>query len=193
MPFRHKLTDQERANLLTWAAEGYGHTQIANLLGNKISKQRVEQICKKHRINATTIKRQKRQQELENRMFRKWGPRWKDQEWRKTAIYKAMKEKFKIKKANSVRRGIDFTVDFCDVEFPTHCPVFGIELDYFTDQGFQDNSPSFDRIDTTKGYIKGNVSIISMKANRIKNNGTAKEHRLIADFIDSVLQRPLEG
>lgn len=39
-------------------------------------------------------------------------------------------------------------------------------------------SPSIDRIDSSKGYIKGNVAIVSHRANSIKNN--ASELELIA-------------
>ena len=41
-------------------------------------------------------------------------------------------------------------------------------------------SYSLDRIDNKKGYVKGNVAVMSYKANRLKNDGTAVEHELIA-------------
>jgi hypothetical protein len=63
------------------------------------------------------------------------------------------------------------------------CPVFGLELDWFA-EARKENSPSFDRVDPKLGYIKGNVQIISARANRIKNDGTAEEHRLIAAYMD---------
>ena len=61
--------------------------------------------------------------------------------------------------------------------------LLGIELDYFAEVR-KEASASFDRVDNTKGYIPGNVLVISWRANRIKNDGTAQEHRQIADFID---------
>ncbi len=193
MPYRYTITVEERANLLDWAKEGLGYTEIAKRLNNKISKQRVEQICKKHKIRATAIKRAKKQELFEAKMVAKWGSRWKDMEYRKSFIYTAMREKFRAKKANSIRVGKEFTVEFGDIDFPTHCPILGIELNYFNEEGYLDDSPSFDRINPALGYVKGNVAIISMRANRIKNNGTAEEHQKIADFMRSALLPQPEG
>ena len=49
------------------------------------------------------------------------------------------------------------------------CPVLGIPLELGT-RHFHDNAPSIDRIDNEKGYIPGNVWIISHKANRMKKD-----------------------
>ena len=95
-----------------------------------------------------------------------------------------MKEKFRNKKGN--KYGWEWTIEFGDLEFPSHCPVLGLELDYFTEgKGRLENSVSFDRVDPTKGYVKGNVIVMSWRANRIKNDGTFQEHQLIADFMRS--------
>ena len=178
-----KLTDSDIDNIKVWAKEGFGLTEIANKLENKVSRQRIKQITEKFSINAFANKKIKRQKELNDRMFQKWGPKWNDQEWRKSAIYAAMREKFKNKKAHCYKH--EFSISFGDLVFPTHCPILGIELDYFSQDGRQENSPSFDRIDPLKGYIKGNVAVISWRANRIKNDGTAEEHEKIAKFMRS--------
>ncbi len=62
------------------------------------------------------------------------------------------------------------------------CPILGIPL-YISDGGASDNSPSLDRMNNDKGYVKGNVLVCSWKANKIKQHGTAEEHRKIADFL----------
>ena len=93
-----------------------------------------------------------------------------------------MSDKFRAKKYNAISAGIEWDIDFGDLEFPVTCPVLGIEIDYWADTR-QENSVSFDRIDSTKGYVKGNVLIMSWRANRIKNDGTAEEHKKIYEFM----------
>jgi len=85
------------------------------------------------------------------------------------------------------RMGIEANIDFSDVMIPAVCPILGISLSKGPGH-LHDWSPTLDRIDPTKGYIKGNVAVISHKANRIKNNGTAEEHLKIANWMDSMLQ-----
>lgn len=73
-----------------------------------------------------------------------------------------------------------------ELVLPDVCPVLGIPLNYAGTghMGFsrQENSPSIDRIDSSKGYEKDNMVIISWRANRIKNNGTAEEHKKIWEY-----------
>jgi hypothetical protein len=185
-PHWKKLTTEERSQVIEWGKDGVGITEIAKRLGNKITRQRVKQILDNAKIPVTEIKRAKNRKAHNDRMFQKWGPKWQDKEWRRSAIYDAMREKFRNKKAHSY--GVEFSIEFGDVIFPTHCPILGTELNYFA-EGRDENSPSFDRIDPKKGYVKGNVAIISLRANRIKNDGTAEEHQKIADFINSALQQ----
>jgi hypothetical protein len=103
----------------------------------------------------------------------------------------ALKHNIDAFKIQQTRKNKEYTdkmfaknIEFGDLEFPSHCPVLGLELDYFTEgKGRLENSVSFDRVDPTKGYIKGNVIVMSWRANRIKNDGTAQEHQQIATFM----------
>lgn len=75
-------------------------------------------------------------------------------------------------------RGIEFNITAEDVpDFPSHCPVLGIPLLFIQRDkgGWYDDNPSIDRIDPTKGYIKGNIRVISNRANRLKCNATLEE------------------
>lgn len=79
----------------------------------------------------------------------------------------------------------EFTITAADLTLPATCPILGIPLRKSRQSklGPKDDSFSLDRIDSTKGYIPGNVAIISWRANRLKNNGTAAEHARIAVWI----------
>lgn len=89
------------------------------------------------------------------------------------------------------KKGFEHNIDLSDIFIPERCPLLDIPLAVGTECA-TDNSPSLDRIDPSKGYIKGNVWVISNKANSIKNNATPKELILIAnrlaDFIKDGLQ-----
>jgi hypothetical protein len=75
-------------------------------------------------------------------------------------------------KARSLVSGIEFSLQLQDLDVPSHCPVFGIEMSYGTGHGRTDSSYSIDRIDNARGYVKGNVAVISWLANRLKNDAT---------------------
>ena len=84
--------------------------------------------------------------------------------------------------------GLDFNIDIEDIHIPDHCPILGIKIYKqwgLTEQTHiaRSNNPSLDRIDSSKGYIKGNVEVISYRANTLKKNGSSSEHQKIADYI----------
>jgi hypothetical protein len=71
-------------------------------------------------------------------------------------------------------RGLEFSIQIEDLTIPEVCPIFGIPLE----KGINNRvaaSPSIDRIDNTKGYVPGNVWIISWRANRLKCDATLEE------------------
>lgn len=102
-----------------------------------------------------------------------------------TDLYRAQKHKFQRKKYTAGRNGVEWNIHFGELYFPETCPILGIPLDYFAESTVE-GSPSFDRIDCSVGYVTGNVQVISWRANRIKNNGSAEEHRKIADYLDKL-------
>jgi len=79
-----------------------------------------------------------------------------------------------ICKARSVRNNIDFNIEPDDIIVPKKCPVLGIPLKMNT-MAAGDNSATVDRINPNKGYIKGNIVVISHRANKIKSNATCEE------------------
>lgn len=79
-------------------------------------------------------------------------------------------------------RGLDATIRSSDLVWPTHCPVLGIELDYTSRDARNPALPSLDRLDNAKGYVPGNVFVISMRANCLKNNANADELDAVARY-----------
>lgn len=86
------------------------------------------------------------------------------------------------------RDGRVFDLEHDDIPWTTHCPILGIELDYdVTGQGnSQDNSPSLDRIDNSKDYVKGNVQVISKLANTMKSSASPE---MIQKFVLAMAPR----
>lgn len=89
----------------------------------------------------------------------------------------------------AVDSGLPFDLEETDIVIPEFCPVLGIPLFWGHGRGRRGcnnpNSPSIDRLIPEKGYVKGNIKIISMRANRIKYNATAEELRKVADYVES--------
>ena len=69
------------------------------------------------------------------------------------------------------------------------CPVLGVDME-ISKLGSKNNdlTPSIDRIDPKKGYVKGNIIVVSMRANRIKTDATVDEIRKVADFYEKLLK-----
>ena len=68
----------------------------------------------------------------------------------------------------------------------SNCECCGNPLDisFKADRKFNESSPSIDRVDPTKGYVKGNIAILCWRCNRIKQDATPQELRRIAVFMD---------
>jgi len=74
----------------------------------------------------------------------------------------------------------DITPD--DLRIPAVCPVLGIPLRQEFSGKRSDATPSVDRIEPAKGYVKGNVVVVSWRANRLKGDATLAELRQLATF-----------
>ena len=86
------------------------------------------------------------------------------------------KKIFDRAKTRASRKGLEFSISLEDIIIPDVCPVLKTKME----------TPSIDRIDSSKGYIKGNIRIISNRANMLKNNATLEEMRLIVADLEVV-------
>lgn len=84
-------------------------------------------------------------------------------------------------KSRAAKAGLPFNLTLDDIVIPDQCPIFGTDLVLGQGQA-SDASPSLDKIIPALGYVRGNVLVISNRANRIKNNATIAELGQIARF-----------
>ena len=85
---------------------------------------------------------------------------------------------FRAAKQRSRMDKLPFNLELSDIVIPEICPILAIPLMISSTGRAMDNSPSLDKIIPELGYVKGNIQVISKKANTMKSN--ASEHELIA-------------
>lgn len=99
-----------------------------------------------------------------------------------------VKHMVSLARARAKKRGIEFTITHEDVVIPRVCPALGIELSFGLGKGEgqslaqRDGRASLDRVDNSKGYIPGNVVVVSYRANRVKSDASKTELLKIARF-----------
>lgn len=83
-------------------------------------------------------------------------------------------------------KNIPFNLEISDIVIPERCPILDIPLKLNTVSA-KDDSPSLDKIDSSKGYIKGNVRVISRLANIMKAHATKEQIEKFCQNIKSYL------
>lgn len=85
-------------------------------------------------------------------------------------------------KSRAKNQGLPFNPKVSDLILPKFCPALGIRL-MWSHSYRSGSNPSIDRIIPSLGYIKGNVQIISWRANRIKSDSTPTEIKKVSDYM----------
>lgn len=92
-------------------------------------------------------------------------------------------------KRRAQKKGLAFTIEISDIVIPAFCPVFGVPIDKSVRNGTKktprNNAPSLDRFDSSKGYTKNNIAVVSYRANVLKKDGSADEHLKVALFMEN--------
>tara|TARA_R110000822_G_scaffold4617_1_gene19911 strand:+ start:370 stop:873 length:504 start_codon:yes stop_codon:yes gene_type:complete len=79
-------------------------------------------------------------------------------------------------KKRAKRKGIVFTILKEEIHIPSYCPLLGSRLMKNPHGSYQwDDSATVDRIDNNKGYVVGNVWVVSSLANNIMSSATAEQ------------------
>lgn len=86
-------------------------------------------------------------------------------------------------RSNSKPRGIECTIQLEDIFIPEYCPILKVKLDKVRSGSLF--APSLDRKDNSKGYIPGNVAVISRRANSLKRELTLEEAKAIVAYLSS--------
>lgn len=88
-------------------------------------------------------------------------------------------------KQNAKKSGREFSITKADMVWNVFCPVFGTPLNYGKPKNgkYSWDTPSIDRTDPSKGYIPGNVVIMSWRANMLKCDGTLQEFASLLSYL----------
>ena len=95
---------------------------------------------------------------------------------------------FQAAKFRAKTNVMEFNLELKDIVIPNYCPVLGIEIGMHNEIT-SSNSPTLDRIDNNKGYVKGNVIVVSHKANAIKNDASIEELEKVYLFYKNLLTK----
>jgi hypothetical protein len=77
-------------------------------------------------------------------------------------------------RTRSRKYGLPFNIILDDIVIPSHCPLLGIKLEPQKGR-LSAASPSLDRIKPELGYIRGNIWVVSWRANTLKSDASLQE------------------
>lgn len=89
---------------------------------------------------------------------------------------------FKAARDRAKKKNLDFDLKLSDIVIPEFCPILRVRFEKYTDY-----AASVDRIDSTKGYVSGNIQVISKKANLMKSNASQDDLKCFADWVNSIV------
>lgn len=91
-------------------------------------------------------------------------------------------------KARAELKGWEFSITEDDIKIPDICPILKVPLKHVKGMPFRkDYTPSLDRIDNTKGYVQGNVIIVSARANALKSDASLEELKALYEFYNEFI------
>ena len=141
----------------------YGHVSPRSVFGHNCIECRRIALARRYQVHKTEIQKQTR-------------------DW----FHDNPEKRLLIGARNRAKtRNLEFNLELSDIIIPKLCPVLGIELTVGIGK-LSANSPSLDRINSSRGYTKDNVIVISYRANSLKKDATIEEMVAIATFYSSL-------
>ena len=157
----------------------------------KNSNRYINSICKKCAVKAVQNSPNREEVMLRSNINKKARAskdlEYKDKLKQQTAKY-CHSEKGIVKNMlyNAKKRASMFNLDYNltaeDIILPEECPILKHKFE-IGQVGGSKYSYSLDRIDPNKGYVKGNIQVISRLANAMKNDASPEELKLFAKYI----------
>lgn len=155
------------------------HKPLFDFTKNRASKDGLQHRCRVCDKEYQTKRRNDNKEQIREYSKAYQTKRREDFDYRLQMLLNASKQRAALK-----NREHTLTIQDIKELYPldNKCPVFGFELQ-FNNAGFRETSPSIDRIDSTKGYTRDNVQIVSWKANRLKSYATLEDLETLVAFL----------
>lgn len=91
-------------------------------------------------------------------------------------------------KKRAKKSKLPFNIELSDIIIPEYCPVFP-HIKLQQNKNYPEyNSPSIDKLVPSLGYVKGNITIISQRANFIKRDASLEELKQITYWLEKELK-----
>jgi len=137
----------------------------------------------KHRARAVKSYYKKQNENIaRNREYRRLNKKEISEKAKINRRHNIIKYLLHAAKKSAKHRSINFDLKESDIVLPDVCPVLGISLSIGDGQR-NNNSYSLDRIDNNKGYVVGNVRVISWRANNVKGDACIEELEKILKYM----------
>ena len=102
-------------------------------------------------------------------------------------VYQKMLNMLRGAESRAKEKGRAFDITLQDILplYVERCPILDIEIKWENREKLVWGSPSLDRVDNLRGYEKGNVQIISHRANALKRDYLLTEWQKMTEYMQS--------
>ena len=169
---RHKRKSKKRGEYILETYSSY-----CKICDRNKSKRVKDSEAYKERANKRKRDRLRNDPEYREKVnFQKRASAWRNRKYR---LWKGAKDR-------AERDGLPFDITIDDIFIPDMCPILNVFFVPGTSKDYR-YTPSLDKIIPEKGYVKGNIAVITNLANVMKNSASPEELRAFAANIGKYL------